>query len=125
MKVRIQDQGPRRGYRGRAEGSLAPASERKTINGLNTVNARCMIVLLTQSIYRLKTENLGSLTNDGREILHPDNIRELKHEHQRFSTRRRQPEGNFTSDPRFPPTSLAVATRRRRYFAKFDVACKT
>ena len=39
--------------------------------------------------------------------------------------RRRQPEGNCISDPHFPPTSSAVATWRRRYFAKFGVACKT
>ena len=52
-----------------------------------------------------------------------DFIRELKH--QTFSTRWRQPKGNFTSDPRFPPTSLAVATLCRRYFAKFDVAYET
>ena len=52
-----------------------------------------------------------------------DNSRELKY--QTFSTQWRQLEGNFTSDPRFPLTTLAVATRRRRYFAKFDVACKT
>ena len=49
--------------------------------------------------------------------------RELKH--QTFSTGRRRPEVKFTSDPRFPPTWSAVATRRRLCFAYFDVACKT
>ena len=51
------------------------------------------------------------------------NFRELKH--QTFSTGRRQPEVQFTSDPRFPPTGSTVATSRRLCFAYFDVACKT
>ena len=50
-------------------------------------------------------------------------IRELKH--QTFSTGRRQPKVQFTSDPRFPPTGSTVATSRRLCFAYFDVACKT
>ena len=50
-------------------------------------------------------------------------IRELKQ--QTFFRRRRQPDVNFTSVSRFPPTWSAVATRRRLCFAYFDVACKT
>ena len=42
-----------------------------------------------------------------------------------FSKRRRQPEVNFSSGQRFPPTWSAVGTRRRLCFAFFDVACKT
>ena len=53
----------------------------------------------------------------------PCHNRELKH--QTFSTGRRQPEVQFTSDPRFPPTGSTVATSRRLCFAYFDVACKT
>ena len=50
-------------------------------------------------------------------------FRELKQ--QTFFRRRRQPDVNFTSVSRFPPTWSAVATRRRLCFAYFDVACKT
>ena len=53
----------------------------------------------------------------------PHTNSELKH--QTFSTGRRRPEVKFTSDPRFPPTWSAVATRRLLCFAYFDVACKT
>ena len=49
--------------------------------------------------------------------------RELKH--LTFSTGRRQPEVQFTSDPRFPPTGSAVTTLRRLCFGYFDVAFKT
>ena len=50
-------------------------------------------------------------------------IRELKQ--QTFSAQRRQPEVTFTSDSRFPPLWLAVATRRQRHIACFAVVSKT
>ena len=44
--------------------------------------------------------------------------RELKQ--QTFSAQRRQPEVTLTSDSRFPPLWLAVATRRQRHIACFE-----
>ena len=49
--------------------------------------------------------------------------RELKQ--QTFSARRRQPEVTLTSDSRFPPLWLAVATWRQRHIACFAVVSKT
>ena len=49
--------------------------------------------------------------------------RELKQ--QTFSAQRRQPEVTLTSDSRFPPLWLAVATRRQRHIACFAVVSKT
>ena len=50
-------------------------------------------------------------------------IRELKQ--QTFSAQRRQPEVTLTSDSRFPPLWLAVATRRQRHIACFAIVSKT
>ena len=44
---------------------------------------------------------------------------------QTFSAQRRQPEVTLTSDSRFPPLWLAVATRRQRHIACFAVVSKT
>ena len=49
--------------------------------------------------------------------------RELKQ--QTFSAQRRQPEVTLTSDSRFPPLWLAVATRRQRHIACFAIVSKT
>ena len=49
--------------------------------------------------------------------------RELKQ--QTFSAQRRQPEVTLTSDSRFPPLWLAVATWRQRHIACFAVVSKT
>ena len=75
------------------------------------------------SVQEILQTLLDSMTSAGNSAALPANIRELKQ--QTFSAQRRQPEVTLTSDSRFVPLWLAVATRRQRHIACFAVVSKT